>query len=196
MISARPGARETRDSYRQCGGGGALQSAHDERLHPRQRPSTNSCGPASCIARLSAPALPEVELAAELHKTMRDLAAYGLDQIDFDKSIKLTIIEGRTAHPRGRCRSSLAASIQDMLSRLGIQVSRRPAGHRNHKRRGCVLASGEFLAAEMVVWAAGIKAPDFLKGLDGLENRTGSIGRWCATRSKPTRDDNIFGHRR
>ena len=34
-----------------------------------------------------------VELAAELHKTMRDLAAYGLDQIDFDKSIKLTIIE-------------------------------------------------------------------------------------------------------
>src|SRR4029077_8679332 len=34
-----------------------------------------------------------VELVAELHKTMRDLASYGLDQIDFDKSIEPTIRE-------------------------------------------------------------------------------------------------------
>jgi len=34
-----------------------------------------------------------VELMAELHKTMRDLASCGLDNIDFDKLIKLTIIE-------------------------------------------------------------------------------------------------------
>jgi hypothetical protein len=37
---------------------------------------------------------------------------------------------------------------------------------------GVRLASDEFIAAEMVVWAAGIKAPDFLKGLDGLPNRS------------------------
>src|ERR1700731_4262049 len=33
-----------------------------------------------------------VELPAELHKSMRELAAFGLDRIDFDKSINLTIL--------------------------------------------------------------------------------------------------------
>src|SRR5882672_8804641 len=130
-----------------------------------------------------------VELAAELHKSMRDLAAYGLDQIDFDKSIKLTIIE---AGPRilGPLPEQLAASIQDMLSRLGIQVL---AGQQATEitNEGVRLASGEFLAAEMVVWAAGIKAPDFLKGLDGLE--TDRINRLVVRDTlQTTRDDNIF----
>src|SRR5439155_1305742 len=60
-----------------------------------------------------------VELAAELHKTMRDLASYGLDRIDFDKLIKLTIIE---AGPRilGPLPEPLAKATQDMLDRLGI----------------------------------------------------------------------------
>ena len=34
---------------------------------------------------------------------------------------------------------------------------------------GVQLASGEVIPAELVVWAAGVKAPDFLKDLDGLE---------------------------
>src|SRR6266436_2896430 len=130
-----------------------------------------------------------IELAAELHKTMRDLAAYGLDQIDFDKSIKLTIIE---AGPRilGPLPEQLAASTQDMLSRLGIQVL---AGQQAAEitNEGVRLASGEFLAAEMVVWAAGIKAPDFLKGLNGLE--TDRINRLMVRDTlQTTRDDNIF----
>ena len=130
-----------------------------------------------------------VELAAELHKTMRDLAAYGLDQIDFDKSIKLTIIE---AGPRilGPLPEQLAAATQDMLNRLGIQVL---AGQQAAEitNEGVRLASGEFLAAEMVVWAAGIKAPDFLRGLDGLE--TDRINRLVVRDTlQTTRDDNIF----
>jgi len=128
-------------------------------------------------------------LAAELHKTMRDLAAYGLDQIDFDKSIKLTIIE---AGPRilGPLPEQLAASTQDMLSRLGIRVltGKQAAEITNE---GVRLASGEFLPAEMVVWAAGIKAPNFLKGLDGLE--TDRINRLVVRDTlQTTRDDNIF----
>jgi len=43
----------------------------------------------------------------------------------------------------------------------------------------------------MVVWAAGIKAPDFLKGLDGLE--TDRINRLVVRDTlQTTRDDNIF----
>jgi NADH:quinone reductase (non-electrogenic) len=130
-----------------------------------------------------------IELAAELHKTMRDLAAYGLDRIDFDKSIKLTIIE---AGPRilGPLPEQLAASTQDMLSGLGIQVltGKQAAEITNE---GVRLASGEFLSAEMVVWAAGIKAPDFLKGLDGLE--TDRINRLVVRNTlQTTYDDNIF----
>jgi NADH:quinone reductase (non-electrogenic) len=130
-----------------------------------------------------------VELVAELHKTMRDLAAYGLDQIDFDKSIKLTIIE---AGPRilGPLPEPLANGAQDMLNRLGVQVlTGKQAAEITAD--GVRLASGEFIAAEMVVWAAGIKAPDFLANLDGLE--TDRINRLVVRDTlQTTRDDNIF----
>lgn len=130
-----------------------------------------------------------VQLAAELHKTMRDLAAYGLDQIDFDKSIKLTIVE---AGPRilGPLPEPLANATLDMLKRLDIQVltSKQAAEITNE---GVRLASDEFIAAEMVVWAAGIKAPDFLKDLDGLE--TDRINRLVVRDTlQTTRDDDIF----
>jgi NADH:ubiquinone reductase (H+-translocating) len=56
---------------------------------------------------------------------------------------------------------------------------------------GVRLASGEFIAAEMVVWAAGIKAPEFLKDIDGLE--TDYINRLVVRDTlQTTRDDNIF----
>src|SRR5260221_8624942 len=130
-----------------------------------------------------------VELAAELHKTMRDLAAYGLDQIDFDKSIKLTIIE---AGPRilGPLPEPLANGAQDMLNRLGVQVlTGKQAAEITAD--GVRLASGEFIAAEMVVWAAGIKAPDFLANLDGLE--TDRINRLVVRGTLQTNPDgNIF----
>jgi NADH dehydrogenase len=130
-----------------------------------------------------------VELAAELHKTMRDIGAYGLDNIEFDKLVKLTIIE---AGPRilGPLPEQLAASTQDMLNRLGIQVlTGKQAAEITSE--GVRLASGEFIPAEMVVWAAGIKAPEFLKSLDGLE--TDRINRLVVRDTlQTTRDDNIF----
>ena len=130
-----------------------------------------------------------VELVAELHKTMRDIAAYGLDNIDFDKSIKLTIIE---AGPRilGPLPQQLATSIQDMLNRLGVEVltGKQVAEITN---AGVRLTSGEFIPAEMVVWAAGIKAPDFLGTLDELE--TDCINRLVVRDTlQTTRDDDIF----
>jgi NADH:ubiquinone reductase (H+-translocating) len=130
-----------------------------------------------------------VELVAELHKTMRDIAAYGLDNIDFDKSIKLTIIE---AGPRilGPLPQQLATSTHDMLNRLSVEVltGRQAAEITNE---GLRLASGEFIPAEMFVWAAGIKAPDFLRTLDGLE--TDGINRLVVRDTLQTsKDDDIF----
>ena len=56
---------------------------------------------------------------------------------------------------------------------------------------GVRLASGEFIPAELVVWAAGVKAPDFLHELDGLE--TNRINQLVVRPTlQTTRDDDVF----
>ena len=77
-----------------------------------------------------------------------------------------------------------------MLNRLGVEVlTGKQAAEITDE--GVRLASGEFIPAEMVVWAAGIKAPDFLKNLDGLE--TDRINRLVVRDTlQTTRDDDIF----
>ena len=60
---------------------------------------------------------------------------------------------------------------------------------------GVRLASGEVIPAELVVWAAGVKAPDFLRDLDGLE--TNRINQLVVRPTlQTTRDDDVFAHRR
>jgi NADH:quinone reductase (non-electrogenic) len=62
-----------------------------------------------------------VELAAELHRTMRDIASYNLDHIDFDKLIRITIIEaGRRILPA--LPDHLAASTAKLLQDLGVDI--------------------------------------------------------------------------
>ena len=54
-----------------------------------------------------------------------------------------------------------------------------------------VLDNGEVVPAELIVWAAGIKAPDFLRTLAGLE--TDPINRLIVRPTlQTTRDDDIF----
>jgi NADH dehydrogenase len=109
-----------------------------------------------------------VELAAELHKTTRELVAYGLDRIDPDKDIKLTIIEAAErilpALPE-----RIALATEQQLLDLAIQVL---TGARVAEvvADGVRLADGRKVPAELVVWAAGVRAPAFLKDLDGLES--------------------------
>jgi NADH dehydrogenase len=56
---------------------------------------------------------------------------------------------------------------------------------------GVTLQGGEFLPSELVVWAAGIKAPDFLAGIDGLESDR--LNRLVVRDTlQTTRDDNVF----
>jgi NADH dehydrogenase len=130
-----------------------------------------------------------VELAAELHRSMRELAAFGLDRIDFDKLIRLTIVE---AGPRilPALPERLSAAATELLLGLGVtvRVDTRVAAI---TETGVTLAGGEFLPAELVVWAAGIKAPDFLAGIDGLESDR--INRLVVRPTlQTTRDDNVF----
>src|SRR5258705_9729834 len=108
-----------------------------------------------------------VELAAELHKTMRDIASYNLDNIDFDKLIRITLIE---AGPRilPAFPQHLSDSTEKLLRDLRVGI-RCGVGVTAATADGVKLADGSCLSTALVVWSAGIKAPDFLANLDGLE---------------------------
>jgi NADH dehydrogenase len=130
-----------------------------------------------------------VELAAELHKATRTLVSYGLDRIDPERDIRLNLIE---AGPRilPALPERIAASAAQLLAGLGVKV-RTASRVTGVTEDGVQLAGGEFIPAELVVWAAGIKAPDFLDGIDGLEtNRLNQLVLRPTLQS--TRDDAVF----
>ena len=130
-----------------------------------------------------------VELAAELHNTTRDLVSFGLDRIDPDEDIKLNLIEASE-----RILPALPARLSDAAARLlgdlGVRIRTR-ARVAELIKNGVRLADGQIIPAELVVWAAGVKAPDFLRELDGLE--TNHLNQLLVTPMlQSTRDENIF----
>jgi NADH dehydrogenase len=84
----------------------------------------------------------------------------------------------------------IATATAEVLHKLGVNI--RTGTRVMEVRAGeVVLVSGEIVPAELIVWAAGIKAPDFLRELDGLE--TDKINRLVVKPTlQTTRDDNIF----
>lgn len=108
-----------------------------------------------------------VELSAELHNTTRELVAFGLDRIVPERDLKITLVE---AAPRilPALPERLSAATEVLLRRLNVQVL---TGERVTEvtAAGLRTAAGREVRAELVVWAAGIKAPEFLADLDGLE---------------------------
>jgi NADH dehydrogenase len=130
-----------------------------------------------------------VELAAELHRTTRQVIAYGLDRINPERDIKLNLIEAADrVLPALSPRMSEAA--ERLLVSLGVNVCT-SAKVAEVLPQGVRLADGTVIPAELVVWAAGVKAPDFLKDLGGLEtNRINQL--LVRDTLQTTRDDNIF----
>ena len=108
-----------------------------------------------------------VELAAELHNTTRELAAYGLDKIDAERDVKISIIEA-SERVLPALPFKLSHSVELELKKLNVNVF---TGERvtEVSDKGVTTHSGRFIPSALVVWAAGIKAPDFLRELDGLE---------------------------
>src|SRR5260370_40078537 len=56
---------------------------------------------------------------------------------------------------------------QRLLNKIGIEIRTR-AKVTEVTAEGLSLADGSFIAAELVVWAAGVKGPEALRQLDGL----------------------------
>jgi NADH dehydrogenase len=130
-----------------------------------------------------------VELAAELHKATRTLVSYNLERIDPERDIRIHLLE---AGPRilPALPERIAASATALLVKLGVKVR---AGSRVTAvdATGVQLQGGERIDAELVVWAAGVKAPAFLTELDGLEtNRVNQLV--VGPTLQTTRDERIF----
>jgi NADH dehydrogenase len=129
------------------------------------------------------------ELAAELHRTTRQLIAYGLDRIDPEKDIRIHLIEAadRILPALPKRLSESAAKLLNGLN-VTIHTSARVAEVLADSVR---LADGTTIPVELVVWSAGVKAPDLLKNLDGLEiNRINQLV--VLPTLQTTRDPNIF----
>jgi NADH dehydrogenase len=129
------------------------------------------------------------ELAAELHKTTRQLVAFGLDRIDPDKDVKIHLIE---AAPRilPALPERLSEGALRLLEGLNVKVHTGSAVT-EVTADGVTLASGVAIPAELVVWAAGVKAPDLLKDIAGLE--TNKLNQLVVRPTlQTTRDDAIF----
>ncbi len=129
------------------------------------------------------------ELAAELHRTAREVVAFGMDRIDPAADIRIILVE---AGPRilPALPEAISASTLELLQKLGVDV-RTDARVSEVHADGIRLASGEFIPSELVVWAAGVKAPDVLHDLGGLE--TNRINQLVVKPTlQTTRDPDIF----
>ncbi|HYD80167.1 MAG TPA: NAD(P)/FAD-dependent oxidoreductase [Paucimonas sp.] len=130
-----------------------------------------------------------VELSAELHMTTKLLSSYGLANFHPEKDLKIVIVD---AAPRllQMLPERLSNAVARELRTIDIEI------HTNEKvvevsKEGVRMASGKFIPSGIVVWAAGIKAPDFLREIGGLE--TNRINQIVVQRTlQTTRDPSIF----
>ncbi len=108
-----------------------------------------------------------VELAAELDRAAKGFVAYGLDRIDPEKDIRITLIE---AAPR--VLPALTPRLQEatdrQLRQLGTEVLTSEQVVKVTKDQ-VHLKSGKIVDAEIKVWCAGVRGPAFFSGLEGFE---------------------------
>ncbi len=114
-----------------------------------------------------------VELAAELHAAARVLANYGFDHIHPEKDLQIVLVE---ASPRllAQLPERLSEAAQRELRKLAVEV------HTNEKvievtENSLKMASGKVISSTITVWAAGVKAADFLKTLGAGDHNQAAL---------------------
>ncbi|TEA77625.1 NAD(P)/FAD-dependent oxidoreductase [Allopusillimonas ginsengisoli] len=128
-----------------------------------------------------------VELAAELLEAMAGLVYYGLNELDPERDVRITLLEGAdrilSALPE-----KLSATAQALLVTRGVSV-KTSVKVAAVEADGLVDSEGNRYPADLCVWAAGIEAPVFLTTL-GLE--TNRLHQIVVDERMRTADPDIF----
>ena len=129
-----------------------------------------------------------VELSAELHNAVKQLHSYGYKGLT-NEALNVTLVEaGERILPALPPRISAAAHSE--LTKLGVRVLTQTMVT-SADEGGLHTKDGEYIEADLMVWAAGIKAPDFLKDIGGLE--TNRINQLVVEPTlQTTRDPDIY----
>ncbi|MGH6793672.1 MAG: NAD(P)/FAD-dependent oxidoreductase [Methylocella sp.] len=128
-----------------------------------------------------------VELAAELTQRMEIVSSYDSDVTR--THLRLTLIE-TTSRVLGPFPERISHSVEVKLRGLGVDV-RTGTKVVGVDAQGVSLDGDRRIEASLVVWAAGVKGPDMMSNLDGVEiNRRGQaqVGDTLQTRN----DERIF----
>ncbi|GIU08769.1 NADH dehydrogenase [Shewanella sp. c952] len=129
-----------------------------------------------------------VELSAELYHVTDLLKVYGLSKMTADK-LNIHLIE---AGPRilPALSERIAASARHELTQLGVSVKENTRIS-EATAAGFVTAEGLLIEANLMLWAAGVKAPDFIKDIQLFElNRANQIK--VKATLKSTVNDDIY----
>lgn len=129
-----------------------------------------------------------VELAAELPYMVEKLNKNGYQKLN-KQMLDITIVEAAD-HILPALPIKLSNSITEFLGDIGITVKTKTMiTHADNL--GLYPKEGELIAADIMVWAAGVKAPNFLNNIAGLEsNRNNQLV--IKSTLQTTRDDTIF----
>ena len=129
-----------------------------------------------------------IELAAELYNAAAALRHYGLEVFD-ESRLKVTLIE---AGPRilPALPETLAQAAHEELETLGVRILTGTAIV-EVTADAMMTKSGETIPADLKVWAAGVRAPEILREIAGLETTRGNQLVVRPT-LQTTRDDRIF----
>ena len=128
-----------------------------------------------------------VELSAQLSQHVETLSSYATNGIP--AHLRLTLIENGS-RVLGPFPERVSKAVEAKLRQLGIDV-RTGTKVVGADAKGVIPDGDRRIDANLIVWAAGVKAPDVVSKLDGLEvNRKGQIVVKPTLQSET--DENVF----
>ncbi|QQX81570.1 NAD(P)/FAD-dependent oxidoreductase [Shewanella sp. KX20019] len=108
-----------------------------------------------------------VEMSAEMHHAVDQLRGFGY-KID-SSLLEITLIEAdKRILPKVE-KAEISASVAKELTAIGVNVMTNTRINQV-TTEGLHTSEDQFIPSDMVIWSTGVKAPDFLKDIGGLES--------------------------
>lgn len=128
------------------------------------------------------------EMAAEMHHAVDQLGGYGY-KID-SSLLDVTLIEADKRILPKVSQAEISQAVARELQKIGVEVLTNTRVV-EVTDRGITFQGGYFIEADIVIWSAGIRGPDFLRDIAGLE--TNHLNQLVVRPTgQTTRDDRIF----